>query len=800
MLSYLPEMFRLANFILVVCIVSRTSEASVRLTFSVEDFATWHHPRGLVNVTPDGVEVKRFGTNFNAVANADSFVSQTIGEFGSRTVRTPYAQSSADRVTDQDAHTWWQPSADNTPKKWWIEIDLGRAVVADRIRLIFADTTNARPFRFFSVFTSPGATVFGGLQRRIVYTRLKPVTANTRRVVDFDLTTIDRSGVTAPFLISSDTLNFEIVRFIRFESTDILPGAALAEVEVRAVGFNLATRVEFEDRLAQGEQVWGGRTWTSDSRDCSGCGKGSGADALIDTDLSRRRWTIESAATGGWRSLGIWSVVDLGSIFRVNRLVWLPIVLGTSPLIYSGERDRACRWSDIDFLVSDGSPSNSSDPEVEGPYQYELLSRVDNETLPRRFLYDFQFPPRNARLILWRSIRDAGTCRALQLFIFHSEGYPAQVELESEEVMLTEAFSIRRLEWDADLPAGTRLEVQTRTGDGFDAITHYFLTNGREVTKSAYDAAKDRNRGDVVVEQVYDRTWSTWSSHRFSGQSFQSPSPRRWLKAKARLISDDPEVMPKLRNITFVMDEPVITGGLSGYLEPGEAVLDSLTEFVYHLQPLDVAPNDPGFDQVLIELPPGSQDVTLKSAAVDGALVEVRSELSSGSLVVHLPPPFVRRNSVTIRFALRLVHSPSVFHVTVANSLDADNRQSVLPLQPGADQVHVPTAVTARTLLFGITHDKMLTPNGDGINDQLNVSFVILKTTMAKARVSIFNLAGQPVAELRSTGGEKHRRSFTWSGRAPSGKLLPPGGYLMQIRVETDAREETVTRLVHVVY
>ena len=81
-----------------------------------------------------------------------------------------------------------------------------------------------------------------------------------------------------------------------------------------------------------------------------------------------------------------------------------------------------------------------------------------------------------------------------------------QVELESEDVALAEAFTIRRVEWDADIPIGTRIEVFTRTGDSFDEVTRYHLTNGREVTKTAYDAARSRNRGEIVVEQLYDST------------------------------------------------------------------------------------------------------------------------------------------------------------------------------------------------------------------------------------------------------------------------------------------------------
>ena len=61
------------------------------LVFSGTDFESWDHPRGLVNVQTDGIEVKRFGKTFNAVADAGAFSSIVIGDlYGSvRPVRTP---------------------------------------------------------------------------------------------------------------------------------------------------------------------------------------------------------------------------------------------------------------------------------------------------------------------------------------------------------------------------------------------------------------------------------------------------------------------------------------------------------------------------------------------------------------------------------------------------------------------------------------------------------------------------------------------------------------------------------------
>ena len=100
------------------------------IVFEGTDFAAWNHPAGLVQIGSEGVAVKRFGTTFNAVANAGEFSSVTIGDYGRLPVRAPSNQAQAGLVADQDHNTYWQPDLDDPLQKWWLEIDLDRAVVA----------------------------------------------------------------------------------------------------------------------------------------------------------------------------------------------------------------------------------------------------------------------------------------------------------------------------------------------------------------------------------------------------------------------------------------------------------------------------------------------------------------------------------------------------------------------------------------------------------------------------------------------------------------------------------------------
>jgi len=123
-------------------------------------------------------------------------------------------------------------------------------------------------------------------------------------------------------------------------------------------------------------------------------------------------------------------VVDFGNVFRVDRAVWIP---GNGPFTYSVYKPVAthstlqahCDFSVQEIFTSDGSPSKTSVADVEGPFDYESLAADTGS----KGIYDFQFPSRPVRFFNWRVPNGRGNCRALQLWVFHSEGYPASVSL-----------------------------------------------------------------------------------------------------------------------------------------------------------------------------------------------------------------------------------------------------------------------------------------------------------------------------------------------------------------------------------
>ncbi|MYC71628.1 MAG: hypothetical protein F4X17_13060 [Gemmatimonadetes bacterium] len=107
------------------------------------------------------------------------------------------------------------------------------------------------------------------------------------------------------------------------------------------------------------------------------------------------------------------------------------------------------------------------------------------------------------------------------------------------------------------------------------------------------------------------------------------------------------------------------------------------------------------------------------------------------------------------------------------------------------------------SLIQDVVLSPVFTPNGDGINDELLVHFVLLKVQEERPLdVAFYDLGGRLVGQGQGSavGGKVGTQAFVWDGRDMSGQLVPPGIYLCQIKLEADEQANKLTRLVYVAY
>ena len=94
----------------------------------------------------------------------------------------------------------------------------------------------------------------------------------------------------------------------------------------------------------------------------------------------------------------------------------------------------------------------------------------------------------------------------------------------------------------------------------------------------------------------------------------------------------------------------------------------------------------------------------------------------------------------------------------------------------------------------------VLTPNGDGVNDRLDIRFIAFKIEGRMPRAGIYDLAGRLVAQLSVPAIDGAAHTFTWSGRGSGGGIVPPGAYLLRLDLGADAGDDTVLRGLAVAY
>ena len=752
-----------------LALASGPSAADVFQFQTRADWGTWSFPPGVLVQGDDGsITLSRTDREINAVANAHEFLHavKSTRNLVPGGVRVFSSEATADNLIDQDPTTWWQPSADDVLRDWWTEVDLGRMVYATKIRLTFPDTVDAEPFRNFSVYINDGERSVAA-KDIFQFTRIGRTTEpNRARVVEYTLSTLDPGPATGEHLLAADTLDYAAVQYVRFVPEYVQPGAALAEVEVIGIG----------DNIALGTVVRGGSVRAGTSIGNSG--------AFSDGDHNTS-WTMSGSLS--WDENGHWYEWDLGAAFWLDRMV---IETG-APIVYGG----TAQINGIEISTSDGTRSGGlTASRVQSGFDYEFLSLIDATRTPVRSLYDLQFEPRKTRHIFFHRTSILQAFKTFYLVFeqaLYGDGFVAEVDMVSDFIDLGGSSSIRRLTWDADLPEGTYIEIRSQTGDTFFIEQKFLNKNGIEVSEAQWNKLPKSQKQDIVEIQRPGSDWSGWSQvYLESDGVFLSPSPRRFVQLEVKLGNDNPDVAPVLRSIALHFDDALISGGVTSRIFPRQVGFDSLQVFNYTLLP-NFRPGDQGFDRVDIQVPTAVDEISVKIA---GESVEPMAVTMIGDLLRIDLPIRVQRDSVEMEFQTRIRANATLFDAWV--SVAGENlQQGVRPEDQHSATVFVPSVASGGELIRLVDVSAIFTPNGDGVNDEARIDFVLAKVEGTPPEVSIHDLSGRQVRVLRTRTSE-----FRWDGQDESGTLLPPGFYIVRISLNADVGEQAAHRLLNLVY
>ena len=753
---------------------------------SARDWRQWNLPLGAVELTPSGaIQLTKIEKGTDAVRDLD--------EFGGGIRNAGSNLSTARLAIDGNPATGWAPDPEADPDERFIEIDLGRAVSARSVTLVF--DAQAAPFALFDLLLSTGEPetdfIAAPIEGSLVYRVKERIKENSRHRVTYHIEEIDE----------------EPIQFIRFEPLLLVPGARLAEVEVETIGDNIALglldrggSVDININLASNDQQPLGK-----------------ARALFDGDLYER-WNAGTASRG-LNDILAHIVLDLGAVYWVNqaRIIGGVVVRsgfggGITTRHYVSLRRWGFRF--YEFMTSDGSLSPDGTrlwtKHFSGASLGEQTSKglVDHhfDLLPTRFVRIFWKFWDTSCFSLQRLGEEGGVnkvpgCGAggatdeIQIF---GEGFPPEVGFRSPLIDLGTGKNINSVEWSGDEPPGTHIEIRTRTGNEIIETYAYRDKNGRIVTERKYNKLIPSFKGPIDTTLAAGGDWSAWSRiYSFSGEAFLSPSPRRYLEFDVRMTSDSPAVGASVNYLAVNFTQPLADRAL-GEISPQQALPGVPTEFTYYLR----SENAIGFDRLAME---SAAPVHFVGVSRNGAALDAQLDTTESGFLVHLPNRVRTDQLLELKFESSVFRQSTRFDVFLQDSRqDESVRQRVDP-GDASDLVESSTNIVSlpisRALLANMSlSSKAITPNGDGVNDELTLAVALVNVLVPRPlRLRLYDLAGRPVYD-RSEDSRAGPQEIIWDGRDSRGDRVAPGLYVLEVLVEGDAGDEKVQVLISVAY
>ena len=834
----------------------------------------WHSAANTVQISNEGVkpafirkhtrleieDEEVMVPGINAVLNAADFDGGVFNAGSNR--------SSAINLMDGRMDTFWEPDPSDLLQDWWVQIDLGRTVSATKIVLKFVGEDLGDPFLQFKVITSQGQKTLGQLLFRTRFTTDGP--NKNERVFEIDLTGQlptkwpdalgDFTGDVIQYVgVGITDSDFGRARQVSQSEYDSLPADQQGEIEYFRQEVSGTVRLldgkEDWDALAgterQGPVVYYRReiprlaeieVWTIGDNIGTGVLERGGrvtareninkGAAVVDGDLFGE--LVFWSANGSYdpnrlpiadpRDAERSMFIDLGGSYFVDNIRILHALPNPPPF-------RAYR-----IQLSDGSTNAG------GELAWKTVGSLSDIVRGQNF-HDFKFPLTKVEHFAFtyrlhdRSTYEPGQgSHGVSEVQFFGEGFLPESQIASEfggaapfiEVARTPQ-NLATIEWEADVPPGANLILQTRTGDTVESITRYYKKNGDLFPGTEEEAAKawetdkkffgEASVGPVITETLPGDGWSGWSQPYFdSGAKITSPSPRRFVAIRATFLTEDPMAAATLRSVALNFVTPV-AGAVVGEVLPSRLEeIGTKQQLSYFIRSTFEA-SSRGFDEVLIEAP---DDVGMKLKQVsvhvtgqDAVTYTAESEgfevvMETDSLWVRLPAPIKTTKGsalVELQFETTIFGFNTFFIGSTGNSAFENSWQRVDDGDANGvvdSETTVVLALERGQLLGDLQVDSGFTPNGDGINDELEVRFSLLRVlSSAPVQVAVYDLSGRLVTRIAEEAITAGRHKVAWTGVDLSGAIVPPGIYLMRIDLDVDStskKNTSVHRLVHVAY
>ncbi len=779
----------------------------------------------------------------NAAQNATQF--STTGEGG---VLAGSGTNTANNLIDGDPQTMWGPNPESPLEDWWAEVNLGRVVVVKKIVIRFAQEGEGDPFLQFKVlgWRQPPPRSVSGYYLDEPKTNVpnfweigrtdKP--NKTQRVFEFEPRPTEGSDL----LFRGDPLERILIIAINSDSTkaeelteqeyDNLPIQQQGVIEFyrkeRSGRETLISQEEYDGidperqgpiryyrreipKIAEIEVVTEGDNINIGVVDRGGqvtIEDNSGVKDIGATVADGNYSTGVNGSIFGYRDYDYFE--DLGALFWVDTMHFLT--------------DGASAINELYVDVSDGTRAPDGSIKWTRVGQSTSMDAFGHTSSRGLRFREIRLEPSKIRFIRspFQNPLSSLSYIAFTEVMLYGEGFVAEVSLTSDLIQFNEPKNLISVEWEADTPPRTQVQLQTRTGNELIEEKIYHDSSGKVVTEKRYNKLPKSKKGDITSTFKPGDDWSTWSvPHTQSGEAIKSPSPRQYMELRLILLTDRADAAVTLRSIAVNTSDPV-ADRLVGEVWPTRIeTVGTPEEFSYFIRP-DFTATDQGFDEIsleatagtemeLLEVRTGSKDdfangQTTNYAPADLTLIDTPAD----SLRLRLDEKIDRGTElVQVRFRATIFGNSASFRALVQNSAIPGFWQRVDegdPTELVSSQTVTVLALSGDEIIKDFSlESRVFTPNGDGVNDELVVSFGVARVGAERpVTLTVYDLSGVETNQIEERRPDpRGNYVFQWDGKDHLGELVPPGIYLARVKVNVDsgsADNTFVQRVVHVAY
>ncbi len=489
-------------------------------------------------------------------------------------------------------------------------------------------------------------------------------------------------------------------------------------------------------------------------------------------------------------------IIDLGAAFRVNRIRMYP-------RLDSRNRNRflqeftilgATLTGDVTRLIQFQAPSENASPVV-----------------------DRSFNTANVRFLILQALASR-PWEVAEIEVYGDGSVPIG-RYESEPLAALQSAPVWgrvNVEGSADGVDKANVVIQTRTGPDASPFL-YYMKKGDElipVDKTTWEGALEGLKGPADPNPA----WSVWET--VTDGLIRSPSLNQYLQFRIAL----PEPGTVLSRLGFEYSFPPIARDLAAEINPTLVQPGVMTQFTLSLQALmktsgSQERRDTGFRQLQIRT--SAQIGQIQRVLIDDEEVFATTRFEPGEgFTINLWQRLIQNGSfLQVEFTAAILRERTRFEVRAVDRRAPDETDTTrtspattayqVARAEDVDEVTEGGSLTVRLsgaealpLVANLElARRIISPNGDGIGDQMQMSFSLLKLiTPAVVSLDMYDLSGRWICRVYESNHANGNLAIEWDGRDAAGYLLPPGSYIFRLDVEADSGRERRQGIIGVAY